>query len=240
MSWTEVNTPDGPMRVFEAHPTEEPKGAVIVIQEAFGVNDYIADVVRDLAEGGWHGAAPEFFHRSGPGSVAPYDDFSKVVPLFQPLNDGAVLSDLDATIDLMHQHGFADSAIGVIGFCWGGRVTFLASVRRSLGAAVGMYGGGIVTARFPQFPALVGEAGALKTPWLGIFGDEDQSISVEDVEQLRKSLDESAPVDHDIVRFAHAGHGFHCAARPANYHAESALDAWSRAIGWFDSHLKKD
>src|SRR5216683_4160977 len=196
MSWTEVNTPDGPMRVFEAHPNEEPKGAVIVIQEAFGVNDYIADVVRDLAEGGWHGAAPEMFHRSGPASVAPYDDFSKVVPLFQPLTDDAVLSDLDATIDLMHQHGFADSAIGLIGFCWGGRVTFLASVRRSLGAAVGMYGGGIVTARFPQFPALVGEAGALKTPWLGLFGDEDQSIPVEDVEQLRNALGESASVDH--------------------------------------------
>jgi carboxymethylenebutenolidase len=228
------------MRVFEAHPTEEPKGAVIVIQEAFGVNDYIADVVRDLAEGGWQGAAPELFHRSGPASVAPYDDFSKVLPLFEPLTDDGVLRDLDATIDLMHQHGFADSAIGLIGFCWGGRVTFLASLRRTLGAAVGMYGGGIVTARFPQFPALVGEAAALKTPWLGLFGDEDQSIPVEDVEQLRKSLDESAPVDHGIVRFADAGHGFHCAARPANYHAESALDAWSRAIGWFDSHLRKD
>jgi carboxymethylenebutenolidase len=239
MSWTEVSTPDGPMRVFEAHPTEEPKGAVIVVQEAFGVNDYIADVVRDLAEEGWHSAAPELFHRSGPASVAPYDDFSKVLPLYEPLSDATVLADVDATIDLMHRHGFADSAIGIVGFCWGGRVTLLVSLRRQLGAGVGFYGGGIVHARFPQFPPLIDEVGSLKTPWLGLFGDQDQSIPVEDVEALRQALDQSAPVDHEIVRYPGAGHGFHCQARPAAYNAEAALDGWRRATDWFDRHLKK-
>jgi carboxymethylenebutenolidase len=239
MSWTEVSTPDGPMRVFEAHPSEEPRGAVIVVQEAFGVNDYIADVVRDLAEEGWHAAAPEFFHRSGPRSVAPYGDFSKVLPLYEPLNDEAVMMDVDATLDLLHRHGFADGAIGAVGFCWGGRVTFLISARRRLGAAVGFYGGGIVNARFPQFPPLIGEVPELKTPWLGLFGDDDQSIPIEDVEMLRKAMDESAPVDHDIVRYAGAGHGFHCLARPDGYNPDAALDGWSRATAWFGAHLKR-
>ena len=78
--------------------------------------------------------------------------------------------------------------IGIVGFCFGGRVTFLVALRRALGAAVGFYGGGIVTARFPQFPPLVDEAASLQTPWLGLFGDQDASIPVDDVEQLRAAL----------------------------------------------------
>ena len=94
------------------------------------------------------------------------------------------------------------------------RVTFLVALERALGAAVGFYGGGIVAARFPQFPALVDRVEELKTPWLGLFGDQDQGIPVADVEQLRTAL-ERAPVDTHVVRYEDADHGFHCDARPA-------------------------
>jgi carboxymethylenebutenolidase len=237
MSWTEVDTPDGPMRIYSAAPAGEPRGAVIVVQEAFGINDHIEGVAGRFAAEGWHAVAPEFFHRVGPGAVASYDDFSKVLPLFQGLSDPGVLIDLDATIGLLHDRGFADASVGIVGFCWGGRVTFLAALRRTLGAASGFYGGGIVTGRFPQFPPLVDEAASLQTPWLGLFGDTDESIPVEDVERLRAGL-EAASVDHDVVRYPNAGHGFHCDARPSHFDAEAAKDAWARTLAWFGQHIK--
>jgi carboxymethylenebutenolidase len=83
---------------------------------------------------------------------------------------------------------------------------------------------------------LDGEAATLKAPWLGLFGDQDPSIPVEHVEQLRAAL-KDAPVETEIVRYPEAGHGFHSEPRPASYHAESAADAWTRTLDWFGRHL---
>jgi len=230
----ELSTPDGPMAVYEAQPDGDARGAVIVIQEAFGVNAHIEDVTRRFAAAGYLAVAPALFHRAG-GGTAPYDDFSKVMPLYEGLTDDGILMDVDAALDHVHGAGFTDDRVGIVGFCFGGRVTFLAGVRRALGAAVGFYGGGIVNQRFPQFPALVGEAGELRTPWLGLFGDQDGSIPVEDVEALRTAL-EQAPVDTEIVRYPDAEHGFHCDVRPS-YDEAAAKDAWRRTIDWFAGHL---
>src|ERR1039458_2556430 len=170
MTWTEVSTPDGPMRVFEAAPSGEARGAVIVVQEAFGVNHHIQDVAGRLAKEGWYAAAPEFFHRAGPEPVAPYDDFSKVMALYEGLDQAGVLRDVDATLELLHGQGFSDTSIGAVGFCWGGHVSFLIAVRHQIGASVGFYGGGIASAgHFQGFPPLIDEAPNLKTPWLGLF-----------------------------------------------------------------------
>jgi carboxymethylenebutenolidase len=84
---------------------------------------------------------------------------------------------------------------------------------------------------------LLDEASQLKTPWLGLFGDADGGIPIDDVERLRAVLDEQAPVDHDVVRYADAEHGFHCDARPDSYHEESAKDAWDRTLAWFSTYL---
>jgi len=231
----ELETADGPMAVYEARPDGDAKGAVIVIQEAFGVNHHIEDVTRRFAEAGSQAVAPHLFHRAG-GGTAPYGDFSKVIPLYEKLDDAGIVTDLDATIEFVHQAGWRDEQIGIVGFCFGGRVTFLAALRRKLGAAVGFYGGGIVTQRFPQFPALVGEAAELQTPWLGLFGEQDDSIPVEDVEQLRKAL-RDASVATDIVLYPDAGHGFHCDQRDS-YNDAAATDAWSRTLEWLDRHLQ--
>jgi carboxymethylenebutenolidase len=232
----ELTTADGPMRLYEAVPVGEPRGAVIVIQEAFGVNPHIEDVTRRVADAGYHAVAPDMFHRTGPGAVVDYGDFGSVMEHFVGVgSDAAILADVDATIDYLHGIGFADSQIGIVGFCFGGRVTFLVASQRAIGAAVGFYGGGIVTARFPQFPALVDGAPTLRTPWLGLFGDRDESIPVDDVEQLRKALTD-APVDAEVVRYADAEHGFHCDARPS-FNAGAAADGWSRTLDWFGRHL---
>lgn len=229
-----LDTRDGPMAVWSARPDGTPRGAVVVVQEAFGVNDYIRDVTRRFAEEGYHAVAPACFHRAG-GGTAAYDDFAAVIPLFEGLTDDGIVVDLDATLGHLHEVGFDDAAIGIVGFCFGGRITFLAALEWALGAAVGFYGGGIVTPRFPQFPALVDRADTLQTPWLGLFGDEDGSIPVEDVEALRTAL-AAAPIATEIVRYPEAEHGFHCHQRDS-HHREAAEDAWRRTLAWLDRHL---
>ena len=203
----QLDTTDGPMSLYEARPEGDARGAVIVVQEAFGVNSYIEDVTRRFADTGYHAVAPHFFHRAG-GGTAPYTDFSKVIPLYEHLDDDGILVDVDAALEHLHASGWENPSVGTVGFCFGGRVTFLVALRRPLGAAVGFYGGGIVTQRFPQFPPLVDEVSKLQTPWLGLFGDRDQSIPVEDVEQLRDAYDETA-----------------------------AKDGWNRTLAWFEAHM---
>jgi carboxymethylenebutenolidase len=229
-----LETADGPMACFEVTPEGTPRGAVIVVQEAFGVNDHIRDVTRRFAAAGHHAIAPAFFHRAG-GGTADYGDFGAVIPLFEGVTDDGILSDVDACLEHLHGSGFADTAIGIVGFCFGGRVTFLVAARRALGAGVGFYGGGIASKGALPFAALIGESSTLRTPWLGLFGDEDGSIPVDDVEALRTALD-AAPVATDVVRYPGAEHGFHCDARES-YHAEAAADAWVRTLAWFDTHL---
>ncbi len=230
----ELSTADGPMAMYEAVPDGDARAAVIVIQEAFGVNDHIEDVARRFAEAGYHAVAPAVFHRAG-GGTAPYDDFSKVMPLFEGLTDDGVLVDVDATIAHLHDAGFSDGSIGIVGFCFGGRVTFLVAARRAIGAGVGFYGGGITHNSTGMAGPLASEAGSLQTPWLGLFGDEDAMIPVDGVEDLRAAL-ASAAVDTEVVRYPGAGHGFHCDARES-YHEESAKDGWRRALDWFSANL---
>jgi carboxymethylenebutenolidase len=229
-----LTTADGPMRLYSCVPDGGARRAMVVIQEAFGVNDHIEDVTRRFADAGYHAVAPALFHRAG-GGTAPYDDFEQVFPLFEGLTDAGLLMDVSATVDHLHAQGFDDPAIGIVGFCMGGRVTFLVALELALGAAVGFYGGGIVTGRFPQFPPLVERVDELQTPWLGIFGDLDGSIPVEDVELLRARL---GAIDRptEVLRYATAEHGFHCDVRPS-YHAEASTDAWARTLAWFQDHL---
>jgi carboxymethylenebutenolidase len=232
----ELATTDGPMPTYEVIPPE-PKGALVVVQEAFGVNGHIQDVARRFADAGYHVVAPALFHRTGSPELG-YDDFGKVMPHMQALTDEKILADVDAAIGHLSAAGWGSPQIGIVGFCMGGRVSFLVATARPLGAAVGFYGGGIVTSRFPQFPALVDRAGDLKAPWLGLFGDEDQSIPVEDVERLRNELGGSGtPVPHEIVRYADAGHGFHCDQRDSYDEAASA-DGWAKTLAWLGEHLQ--
>src|SRR4051794_11972828 len=160
-----VETADGPMRIYEANPPSDSRGAIIVVQEAFGVNSHIEAVTRRAAAAGYHAVAPDFFHRSGPGAVVEYGNFEKVMEHFVALGrDANIIADLDSTFGYLRAKGVADDHIGLVGFCFGGRVSFLTALNFTIGACVGFYGGGIVTARFPQFPALIGDVASLQTP----------------------------------------------------------------------------
>lgn len=231
----QLTTPDGAMPLFEAEPLGgESRRGVIVIQEAFGVNGHIEDVTRRFAAAGYHAVAPHLFHRTGGGTV-PYDRFDLVGPHFAGLSDEGILADIDATIEHVRGAGLAPERVGVVGFCLGGRVSFLAAGSRRLGAAVGFYGGGIVHGRSESLGPLVSLIAEMETPWLGLFGDEDQSIPVEEVEELRTRLAES-PVPCEVVRYEKAGHAFHNDQRDA-YREEEAEDAWRRTLEWFDRFL---
>jgi carboxymethylenebutenolidase len=230
-----LQTADGPMRVYEATPDGAARGAVIVIQEAFGVNGHIEDVTRRVAAAGYHAVAPELFHRSGERAVVPYDDVQQAIGHIQKVTNDAILLDVDAVIRHLHEQGFTNHQIGIVGFCMGGRVTFLVAARREIGAAVGYYGGMIVSSPFPGIEPLIGEAGTMKTPWLGIFGEEDQGIPMSDVEKLTQAL-KDADVAHHVITYPGADHGFNCDDR-AVYHEQAATDAWPRALAWFQLHL---
>jgi len=231
----DVETPDGPMPVYEAIP-DQPRAAVVVIQEVFGVNGHIQDVTRRFADAGYHAVAPHLFHRTGSPELS-YDDFNQVMPHVAALDDDKILVDVDAALAHLTAAGWGAPQLGLVGFCFGGRVAFLTGTARPLGAIVGFYGGGIVTARFPQFPALIERAPDMKGAYLGIFGDLDQSIPVEDVERIRTEL-ANTPVAHDVVRYPEAGHGFHCDQRDGHYHEASAKDAWAKTLSWLDEHLQ--
>ncbi len=230
-----LDTPDGAMPVFEAVPGRAARGAVIVVQEAFGVNGHIEDVTRRFATAGYHAVAPHLFHRTGEGAYG-YDDFSVVMPHMMALTDTGLLADIEATLDHLHASGWTDRQTGIVGFCMGGRVTFLAAGHLALGAAVGFYGGGVVNGRTEEMPSLLPLIPSMRTPWLGLFGDADASIPVEDVERLRDELNSGADVDTVIVRYPGAEHGFHCDARPS-YDEAAAKDGWARTLEWLDGHL---
>jgi carboxymethylenebutenolidase len=233
---TTVNlaTSDGDMPLYDVESAGAPRGAVIVLQEAFGVNDHIEDVTRRFAQAGYRAVAPHLFHRSGDPAL-DYGNFEKIMPHMQALSEAGLLEDLDVTLAHLADAGVAAPSVGVVGFCMGGSVAFLASARRALGAGVTFYGGGVVESRFGM-PPLVELAPGLQTPWLGLFGDEDQGIPVDQVEALRQAAAKAA-VPTEIVRYRDAGHGFHCDARPDSYHQASAEDGWRRTVDWFGRYL---
>jgi carboxymethylenebutenolidase len=219
--------------IYEASPDGEPRGAVVVVQEAFGVNDHIEDVTRRFAAAGFHAVAPHLFHRSGDPRLA-YEPMGPAMPHLQALTAEGLGGDIDATLEHLHAAGFADHGIGFVGFCMGGTVALIAAATRPIGAAVSFYGSGILEGRFGA-PPLVELAPQLRAPWLGLYGDEDHGIPVEQVEALGQAAS-TAAVPTELIRYPGAGHGFHCDAR-ASYHEASALDAWERCLAWFGAHL---
>jgi carboxymethylenebutenolidase len=228
-----VDSAGSEMGLYDVEPGGAARGAVIVIQEAFGITEHIQDVCARLANEGYRAVAPHLFHRSG-DPVIGYDEMQNVMPHLGALSAEGLESDLAATVAYLEQQGFSPGQIGIVGFCMGGSVVFLAAARHELGAAVTFYGGGIAAGRFGM-PPLLELAPALQTPWLGLFGDKDQSIPSDQVEQLRDAV-KQVSVATDVVRYPDAEHGFHCDAR-SSYHEASAKDAWQRTLDWFDTHL---
>jgi len=223
-----------PIPLYEAAPDTNPVGAVIVVQEIFGVNDHIEDVARRFAAAGFHAVAPHLFHRDGVNAL-PYD-YAIAKPHMENLTADNMSTDIAETLNYLADKGFSTSSTGVVGFCLGGSVALLAATQHPFGAAVTFYGGGVGQGRL-GIPPLIDIAASLRAPWLGLYGDQDRTIPVGDVERLRvEAARAAAPTS--IVRYPEAGHAFHCDARSANYHEASARDAWGKAVDWLGRYLR--
>jgi carboxymethylenebutenolidase len=182
--------------IYATGPTDAAR-AIIVLQEAFGVNDHIRGVADLLADESYFVVAPQLFHRDGSPEIA-YDDFAAAVPFMANLNRQGLTNDLNATTDFLATLGFHAANIAAVGFCMGGTVSFFAATLGTVGAAASFYGGGVATGRF-GLPPLLELAGDLRCPWLGLYGDLDQSIPVEQVEALREATN-AVSVTTEIVR----------------------------------------
>jgi carboxymethylenebutenolidase len=225
----------GDMPTYVATREGAARGGIVVVQEAFGVTAHLQGVCRRLAEAGYTAVAPALFHRVG-SPVLDYGDFEAVRPAMMSLTAGGIETDLDAAFAELTNRGFGSARTGIVGFCMGGTVAMFAATQWPLGAAVTFYGGGVAQGRF-GFPSLLDIAAELRSPWLGLYGDRDQGIPVDEVEALRRVV-AAAQVPTEIVRYPEAGHGFNCDDRPDAFHEPSATDAWRRTLAWFDEHLE--
>lgn len=208
--------------------------AVIVIQEAFGVNEHIREVTDRFAQAGYDAVAPELFHRVGSPEV-DYDNFPDAMAAMATLNAEDITSDLGAAAAFVADAGYGARSVGIVGYCMGATVTFYAATLGLVGAAASFYGGGIDAGRF-GFAPLLELAAHLESHWIGLYGDLDKGIPVAQVEALRAATAASA-VDTEVVRYHDAEHGFHCDARPAVFHPTAAADAHQRTLDFFAAHL---
>lgn len=208
--------------------------ALILLQEAFGVNDHIREVAQRFADEGFYVVAPELFHRVGSPEIA-YDNFAEVAPAMASLNPDGLSDDLTGAANFLNAAGYPTASIGVVGYCMGGSVALYADTLGLVGAAASFYGGGITTGRFGLAP-LADMAPSLRAPWLGLYGDLDQHIPPEQVEALRDAAAGSG-VATEVVRYPNADHGFNCDARPAVYNVEAATDATRRTLNFFATTL---
>ena len=231
----EVKIPvaDGEIPAYRAMPaTGGPFPVVLVVQEIFGVHEHIKDVCRRFAKEGYCAVAPELYARQG--DVSKYTDYKQIfAEVVSKVPDAQVMADLDAAVAWAAKSGSGDAArVGVTGFCWGGRITWLYAAHSvTLKAGVAWYGRlvGEATPLQPKYPIDV--AAQLKAPVLGLYGGQDQGIPLTDVEKMRAAL-AAAKQPSEIHVYPEAPHGFHADYRPSFREAD-ARDAWRRCLEWF-------
>lgn len=220
-----IHVADGTnMDAFVARPGDETMHpGIIVLQEAFGVNSHIRDVAQRFAREGYVAIAPELYHRTAQGFQCPYADFSSAMSHIQALNNEGLGADLRASLGWLTSNSFVRTdAIASIGFCMGGRVSFLADAVLPLKAAVSFCGGGI--APNSTSPGLLDRARDLHAKILLIWGGRDQHVTPEQRRSVADAL-LAAGKPFVYVGFSEADHGFFCNERPC-YHEPSAKQAW--------------
>ena len=219
MTTLQLRASDG--NVFPAYvakPDGSPRGSIVVIQEIFGVNSHIRRVTEQYAAQGYLAIAPALFERQQKGVELGYDasGFEKGIALMMKATNEGVLADVNAAIAAVVHSG----RVGMVGYCWGGRVTYLSACRTNISAGVAYYGGGIAQL-LPETP---------RVPVMLHFGEQDTHIPLPDVEKIKKAYPQG------IYHVYPAGHGFNCTER-SDYDAASARLAFERTIEFFNKHI---
>jgi len=231
-----IDVADGKLPAYRARPAQRGHyPLVLVIQEIFGVHEHIQDVCRRFAKLGYVAIAPELFARQG--NVAQMTDIGQILQqVVSKVPDAQVMADLDATVAWAAKHeGAASAKLGIVGFCWGGRTTWLyAAHNPAVKAGVAYYGllSGMKSEIKPADPLDL--AATLKVPVLGLYAGTDAYIPQDQVAQMQQSLEKSGSGSEMLV-FPAADHGFHADYRPT-YDASVATYAWKLTTDWLKNH----
>ena len=212
---------------------------ILVVQEIFGVHEYIADVCRRFANLGYLAIAPELYARQGDPKA--YTDIPKLqADIVSKVPDAQVMADLDGALAFAAANGGDVSKAGITGFCWGGRITWLYAATGKVKAGVAWYGRlvGSASPLTPTHPVDI--AAGLKAPVLGLYGGKDQGIPLDTVDKMKSVLasagsGSTAAKASTFVVYPEAGHAFHADYRPS-YIVGPADDGWNRALAWFKAN----
>ena len=232
-----IPTTNGDIPGYHAMPAGAgPFPTVLVVQEIFGVHEHIRDVCRRFAKEGYFAVAPELYARQGDPSKIT--EIPKIVTdIVSKVPDAQVMGDLDATTAWAKTTGKADTGkLGIVGFCWGGRIVWLyAAHNPGLKAGVAYYGRvvGAPSEMTPKHPIDI--AKDLRAPVLGLYGGADQGIPVDTVDKMRAAMRANKKAG-DLVVYPDAPHAFNADFRPS-YRKEAAQDAWQRTLSWFKIYL---
>ena len=239
----EVSIPVGSFQMpsYVARPgkAKGPLPIVIVASEIFGVHEHIADVARRFAKLGYLAIAPEFFIRAGDPNV--YGTTAEIMTnIVAKTPDSQVLNDLQAVLVWAGKTGGDLKKVGVTGFCWGGRITWLAATLPQVKAGVAWYGRviGDKTENSPRHPVDI--AAELKAPVLGLYAGADAGISLESVDQMKAELAKAAPKNAaakaaEFEIYPDVPHGFHADYR-GTYREDAAKDGWQKCLAWFKKY----
>lgn len=207
---------------------------ILVVQEIFGVHAHIQDVCRRLAKLGYLAIAPEMFYRQG--DVSKLADIAQIRPIVSKVPDIQVMSDLDATVAWAEKSSKGNTQkLGITGFCWGGRITWLYSAHNpKVKAGVAWYGRlvGEATALTPKHPIDIAQN--LQVPILGLYGGKDTGIALDTVEKMRDRI-KIGNTASEIIVYPEAPHAFHADYRPS-YRQKEAEDGWKRLQAWFKKY----
>jgi len=225
----ELNVRDGTrMSAYVSRPDDDTsRPGVMVFQEAFGVNAHIKDVTDRFAREGFVAIAPELFHRTAPGFEGSYTDFETVRPHVGALKNESMEADIRASYDWLRSH--CNGSIVSIGFCMGGRVSFLANSIVSLKAAASFYGGGIVA-------GLLDRAPRLQAPMMMFWGGLDKHIPPDDIRKVTDTL-RASNRKYVNVEISDADHGYFCDMK-ASYNSTAAMLSWGLVVDFFRAYLK--
>jgi carboxymethylenebutenolidase len=232
------------MAIYVSHPLPTAGAdfpSIIVIQEAFGVNRHIEKVCDRFAAEGYVAIAPALFHREHPNPKLGYGDEDAPARnrYMGALIDDEIVEDIDQVIRWTQSDQFRRTngqKIGIVGFCVGGRIAYLAAARCPGIDAAAVYYGGRILIPFGDGPAPIDLTSDIKIPILGNFGGKDENPSPADVAKIEAAL-KAAGVSYDFKTYPDAGHGFNCDER-ASYNKAAADDAWKRTTDFFAKNLK--
>jgi carboxymethylenebutenolidase len=225
------------MNAYRARPVSKWNLPVIlVVQEVFGVHEWIKDITRRFARAGYYAIAPDLYARQGDATKAP-DMKTLFETIVSKVPDAQVMADLDALATFTTRDGGAANKLGITGFCWGGRVTWLyAAHNRRVKAGVAWYGRLIGQGNPMQPFHPIDVVPKLRSPVLGLYGGKDKGIPVADVDRMNAALT-TAKRPGTIRLYSDADHGFLADYRPS-FNPDAAKDAWAQAMGWFGKYLR--